>query len=50
MYYRSVSISICIKILFFYSRDCQNNLLEKTKLASGYHHGRGNIKPASKLV
>ncbi|CAG2240489.1 unnamed protein product [Mytilus edulis] len=27
------------------TRGCRNNLLVNTTLASGYHHGRGNVKP-----
>jgi len=31
----------------FYSKDCKDNLLVTDRLTSGYHHGRGNTKPAS---
>ncbi|CAC5399589.1 unnamed protein product [Mytilus coruscus] len=26
-------------------KDCKDNMLVKNKLTSGYHHGRGNVKP-----
>ena len=32
------------------SSECKDNIRVTNKLLSGYHHGRGNIKPASKYL
>jgi hypothetical protein len=46
----SASWCIYYKNVFFTSSECKDNIRVTNKLLSGYHHGRGNIKPASKYL
>jgi hypothetical protein len=39
-----------LKMFFFSSSECKDNIRVTNKLLSGYHHGRGSIKPASKYL
>ena len=44
---------VCVyitKMFSFTSSECKDNIRVTNKLLSGYHHGRGNIKPASKYL
>ena len=45
-------VGVYIKKCFFFSTssECKDNIRVTNKLLSGYHHGRGNIKPASKFL
>jgi hypothetical protein len=45
-------VGVYIKKCFFFftSSECKDNIRVTNKLLSGYHHGRGNIKPASKFL
>ena len=48
-YWLSKLVNI-LKNVFFTSSECKDNIRVTNKLLSGYHHGRGNIKPASKYL
>jgi hypothetical protein len=39
-----------LSFVIFTSSECKDNIRVTNKLLSGYHHGRGNIKPASKYL